>query len=80
MDVITYNKATITTPDGTEHVGVRLLVRRGELRVLDNRGSVLFTTELADATKYGRNRATLKLLDGTELPVSNDCGCGANRR
>lgn len=84
MDNVTFNKATVELPEGQPlvgpQVGVRFLVRGTEAYILDRRGVRQWSAQVSASTKAGRDKATVMLETGEVLTVTNDCGCGANRR
>lgn len=84
MDNVTFNKATVELPEGQPLVGVqegvRFLVRGTEAYILDRHGSRKWSAQISASTKAGRDKATVMLTTGEVLTVTNDCGCGANRR
>lgn len=83
MDTITFNKASVALPEGTEPAqleAVRFLVRGGEAYALDNHGHELWRAAVTGSVKRGRHRATVTLASGDVLDVRNDCGCGSSAR
>lgn len=84
LDSVTFNKATLTLPEGELLAGVqtdvRFLSRRSEVYILDRMGRRLWTGEAVEVTKRGRNRATVVLASGARIEVENDCGCGGARQ